>query len=162
MGYTVHNVLATPASWYLASTAFYLELFWHFLNILMFSSRCESGVLALWRHIRRLFFVCANWRKSYLHYWITTVNVDFSSPSIQVLLCKSDRLLINRVIPKSRSSLSAFHQPGRTNYAILLQFNSHKVFLIFVNLFEAEKNNPSFSWSNYGCHFQWQPHEHSG
>ena len=30
----------------------------------------------------------ANWRKSDLHYWITTVNINFSPPGIHGLECK--------------------------------------------------------------------------
>ena len=35
--------------------------------------------------------VRANWRKGDLHWWITTVNIDFSTPGIHVLACKKTR-----------------------------------------------------------------------
>ena len=35
----------------------------------------------------------ANWRKGDLHWWITTVNIDFSSPDIHGLACKKTRSL---------------------------------------------------------------------
>ena len=42
----------------------------------------ERGVLALWRHIRRLFLRAKN---GDVHLWIITVNFDFSPPSIHGL-----------------------------------------------------------------------------
>ena len=49
----------------------------------------ECKVLALWRHIRRLFLHAQIWCKCDLHQWITTVNIDFSPPSIHSLACKT-------------------------------------------------------------------------
>ena len=35
----------------------------------------------------------ANWHKGDLHWWITTVNIDSSSPGIHGLACKKSRIL---------------------------------------------------------------------
>ena len=56
----------------------------------------------LWRHANAryyhcdvIFVDCSQTRKSDFHQWITTVNIDFSSPGIHGLVCK------NQLLPKS-------------------------------------------------------------
>ena len=64
-------------------------LFW--INIVT-SSQLICDVMRKWRHIRRLFLHAQNWRKDDLHKWITTVNIDFSRPSIHGLPCKKNNI----------------------------------------------------------------------
>ena len=47
----------------------------------------ERGILALWRHIRRL-FLHAQIGANAIFTSVTTVNIDFSSPGIHGLACK--------------------------------------------------------------------------
>ena len=48
----------------------------------------ENEVLALWWSCSSIVLARANWHKGDLHYWITTVNIDFSPPGIQSLAFK--------------------------------------------------------------------------
>ena len=67
-------------------TVFSDLVFWHHHSWSVTSR--ERWVLALWRHIHRLFLHGQIGSKGDLHYWITAVNIDFSPSGIHGLACK--------------------------------------------------------------------------
>ena len=77
-----YQLLISPL---LLRTVFSDRTLWHHHTWSVTSRQC--GVLTL-RHHFFIVLACTNWCKGDLHYWITTVNIDFSPPGIHGLACK--------------------------------------------------------------------------